>query len=79
MNLEALEHLFFDVLDVSELAPPSHITVFRRALNFYDKLFHQPQLVRVFFPEMLFANVSILFLPVLGPRPIKAIQAGGGK
>jgi hypothetical protein len=66
-NFEALEHFFFDVFDVNELAPPSHITVFRRALNLFDKLFHQPQLVRVFFPEMLFANVSSLFLPVLGP------------
>src|ERR1700739_4156799 len=45
-----------------------HVTVFRRALNFYDKLFHQPQLVRVFFPETLFANVSSLFLPVLSPQ-----------
>ena len=45
-----------------------HVTVFRRALNFYDKLFHQPKLVRVFFPEMLFANVSSLFLPVLSPK-----------
>jgi hypothetical protein len=27
-NLEALEHLFFDAFDVSELAPPSHITAF---------------------------------------------------
>jgi hypothetical protein len=67
-SFEALEHLFFDAFDVSELAPPSHITVFRRALSLYDKLFHQPQLVRVFFPEMLFANVSSLFLPVLSPR-----------
>ena len=64
-NLEALEHLFFDVFDISELAPPSYITVFRMAINLYDKLFHQPQLVRVFSPEMLFANVSSLFLPVL--------------
>jgi len=63
-----MEHLFFDAFDVSELAPPIHITVFRRALNLYDKLFHRPQLVRVFFPEMLFANVSSLFLPVLGPQ-----------
>jgi hypothetical protein len=68
LSFEALEHLFFDVFDVRELAPPSHITVFRRALNLYDKLFHQPQLVRVFFPEMLFANVSSLFLPVLSPQ-----------
>jgi hypothetical protein len=67
LSFEALKHLFFDVFDVSELAPPSHITV-RWALNLYDKLFHQPQLVRVFFPEMLFANVSSLFLPVLSPK-----------
>ena len=67
-SFEPLEHLFFDVFDVSELAPPSHITVFSRALNLYDKFFHQPQLIRVFFPEMLFANVSSLFLPVLSPQ-----------
>jgi hypothetical protein len=67
-SFEALEHLFFDAFDVSELAPPSNITVFRRALNLYDKLFHQPQLGRVFFPETLFANVSSLFLPVLSPQ-----------
>jgi hypothetical protein len=52
LNLEALEHLFFDV---SELAPTSHITVFRRALNLYDKLFHQPQRLREKYPD-LFAN-----------------------
>ena len=67
-SFEPLEHLFFDVFDVSELAPPSHITVFSRALNLYNKLFHQPQLIREIFPEMLFANVSSLFLPVLSPQ-----------
>src|SRR6516225_9023389 len=67
-NFEALEHLFFYAFDVSKLTPPSHITAFRRALNLYDKLFHQSQLVRVFFPEMLFANVSSLFLAVLCPQ-----------
>jgi hypothetical protein len=39
-----------------ELPPTSHITVVRRAVNLYDKLFHQPQLLGVFFSEMLFAN-----------------------
>jgi|SRR6516162_1430326 len=73
-NLEALEHLFFDVFDVSELAPPSHITLFRRALNLYDKLFHQSQLVRVFFPEMLFASVRSLFLPVLSPQTHRRLK-----
>jgi hypothetical protein len=28
LNLEALERLFFDVLDISELAPTSHIAVY---------------------------------------------------
>jgi hypothetical protein len=65
-NLEALKHLSFDAFDVSELAPTSHITVFERALNLYDKLFHQPQLIRIFFSQMLFAKVRSLFLPVLG-------------
>jgi hypothetical protein len=67
LNLEALEHLFFDCFDVSELAPTSHITVLGRSLNFYDELFHQSQLARVFFPQMLFAKISSLFLPVFGP------------
>jgi hypothetical protein len=40
LNLEALEHLFFDVSDDGELPPTSHIAVVRRALNLYDKLFH---------------------------------------
>ena len=66
-NFEALEHLFFYAFDVSKLAPPSHITAFRRALNLYDKLFHQLKLVRVFLPQMLFAKLRGLFLPVLGP------------
>ena len=45
LSFEALEHLFFDVFDVSELAPPSHITVVRRALNLYDKLFQLALLI----------------------------------
>src|SRR5215475_13414816 len=56
LKLEALEHLFCDAFDVSELAPTSHITVFRRALNLYDKPFNQPKLVRVFFPENAFCK-----------------------
>jgi hypothetical protein len=67
LNLEALENLFFDVFDIRELAPMTHVRVFRRALNLCDKLFHQPQLVRVSLPQMLFAKVRSLFLPVFGP------------
>ena len=66
-DLEPLEHLLFDVFDVSELGPTSKITAFRRTLDLYDKLFHQLQLVRVFFPQMLFANVRSLSLSMLGP------------
>jgi hypothetical protein len=69
LNLEALEHLFFDVFDVSELAPTTHVRVFGRALNLYDKLFHQLQLVRIFFPQMLFAKLGGLFLPVFALNP----------
>jgi hypothetical protein len=47
------------------------------ALNLYDKLFHQPQLVRVFFPEMLFANVGSLFLPVLSSQPHRRFKRIG--
>jgi hypothetical protein len=67
LSLEALEHPFFDAFNVSELAPTSRIAVFGRALNLYDKLFHQAELVRVFLPQMLFAELRSLFLPVLGP------------
>ena len=66
-DLEPLEHLLFDVFDVSELGPTSKITAFRRTLDLYDKLFHQLQLVRVFFPQMLFANVRSLSLSMLRP------------
>ena len=47
MRLEALEHLFFDVFDVSKLAAMSHV----RALNLYDKLLNQPSL-------FIFSNVG---------------------
>jgi hypothetical protein len=67
LSVEALEHLFFDVFDVSEPASAGHIRALGRPLNFYDKLLHQPQLVRVFLPQMLFAKFGSLFLPVLGP------------
>src|SRR5271166_6593947 len=66
VNLESLKHLFFDVFNVGELAPTSHIAVLRCTLNFNDEFFHQPQLVPIFFPKMLFTNVSSLFLAVLG-------------
>jgi hypothetical protein len=74
LNLEALEHLFFDVFDIRELAPTTHVGVFRRALNLCDKLFHQPQLVRVSLPQMLFAKVRSLFLPVLVPKLISVYR-----
>jgi hypothetical protein len=52
LNLEAPEHLFFDALNVRELAPTSQGTVLGRSLNLYDELFHQSQLVGVFFPQI---------------------------
>jgi hypothetical protein len=66
LRLEALEHLFFDISDVSELAPTSRVTVFGKVLDLHEKLFDQRQPVPVFFPQMLFAKLSSLFLPVLG-------------
>ena len=65
-DLESPEHLFFDVFDVSKLGPTSNIAAFGRTLDLYDKLFHQPQLVRVLFTQ-LFANVCSLSLSMLGP------------
>jgi hypothetical protein len=49
-----------------ELAPTSDIAVFRCALNLHNEFFDQRELIPVFFPEVLFANVRRLFLPVLG-------------
>jgi hypothetical protein len=66
MRLEALEHLFFDVFDVSELAPTTQIGVFRCSFDLHNKFFDQLQLVPVLFPEMLLANVRRLSVPVLG-------------
>jgi hypothetical protein len=75
MRLEALEHLFFYVFDVGELAPTRDIAVFRRALNFHDKFFHEPPLVPVFFPKMLackcppFVSAGSCFLiPYVAPN-----------
>jgi hypothetical protein len=65
-SLETLEHLFFDVSDVSELTPTSQVAAFGWALDLYNKLFDQRQLIRVFFPQMLFTKLSSLFLPILG-------------
>ena len=66
VKVEALEHLFFDVFDVGELALTSHIAVFRGALNLDDEFLHQPEPVPVFFAEMLFAKIRGLFLSILG-------------
>jgi hypothetical protein len=66
-NSFAAEELRLTALMSVNFPPTSQITIVRRALNLYDKLFHQPQLIRVFFSEMLFANFCSLFLPVLGP------------
>ena len=66
VHLEARKHLFFNIFDVGELAPTNDIAVFAGALNLHNEFLHQPQLVPVFFPEMLFANVRRLFLPVFG-------------
>ena len=41
VHLEALEHLFFDVFDVGELAPTSDIAVFTGALNLHNEFLHK--------------------------------------
>ena len=65
MRLEAFKHLFFNVFDVSKLAPTSHIAVFSCSFNLHDKFFYQLQPVPALFPEILLANVRRLFLSVL--------------
>jgi hypothetical protein len=66
VRLETRKHLLFNVFYIGELAPTSDIAVFAGALKLHNEFLHQPQLVPVFFPEMLFANVRRLFLPVFG-------------
>jgi hypothetical protein len=69
-SFEPLEHLFFDVFDVSELAPPSHITVFSRALNLYDKLSTNPSLSGYFSRRCCLQMSAVCFCRFLVPRPI---------
>ena len=42
----------------------SNIAVFAGALKLHNEFLYQPQLVPIFFPEMLFADVRRLFLSV---------------
>jgi hypothetical protein len=66
VHLEARKHLSFNVFDVGEQAATSDIAAFAGALNLHNEFLHQLQRGTVFFPEMMFANVRRLFLPVLG-------------
>jgi hypothetical protein len=66
-TLQKPEHFFFDALNVREAAPASQVTVLGRTFNLYNELFHQSQLVRVFFPQVLLAKICNLRLPVFGP------------
>ena len=56
VHFQARKHFFFNVFDVGELAPTSDIAVFAIALKLHNEFLHQPQLVPVFFPEMLFCK-----------------------
>jgi hypothetical protein len=75
VHVEALEHLSFDFFDVGELAPTSDIAVCAGTLKLHNEFLHQPELVPVFLPEMLFANVRRLFLPVFGIRVKNIVRA----
>ena len=66
VRLETRKRLLFNVFYICELAPTSDIAVFAGTLKLHNEFLHQPQLVTVCFPEMLFANVRRLFLPVFG-------------
>jgi hypothetical protein len=63
MRLEARQHLLFNVFYIGELAPMNDVAVFAGTLKLHNEFLHQPQLVPVFFPEMLFADFRRLFLP----------------
>lgn len=64
MLIHPLQHLLFNVLDVGELGPASDVHTFAGALDLQDEVVHQGQFVHMLFPEMLFARVSGLLLPM---------------
>jgi hypothetical protein len=57
VHVEALEHLFFDVFDVGELAPTSDIAVFTGALNLHNE--SPTPACPVFFPFPGFPSVFL--------------------
>jgi hypothetical protein len=70
VRLEARKHLLFNTFYICEMVPTSDIAVFAGALKLHNEFLHQPQLVPVFFPEMLFADSAVCFCRFLVPNPI---------
>jgi hypothetical protein len=74
-RLKPLEHLFFDVFNVSELTPTRHVTVLPRTLDLDDELFHQSQLVGVFCRRCCLQRSAVCFCRFLVPRLIALPKA----
>jgi len=66
MLIQPFQRLRLDVLDVSELRPASNVLRFACAFKLHDEFIHQSQFVLVLFPEMPFAHVRCLLLPMFG-------------
>jgi hypothetical protein len=70
MRLEAFKHLFFNVFDVSELAPTSHIRVFRYSFNLHDKFFSNSSRSRYFSRRYCLEMSAVCFCRFFVPNPI---------
>jgi len=70
LSLETPEHLFFDAIDISKLASTSHVNVFGKPLNLYDKLFHQPSLSGYFSRKCCLQNPAVCFCRFLVLKPL---------
>jgi len=67
LNLEAVEHFFFDAFDVSEPAPASQVTVLGRTFNLCNKPLPPNLACLGIFAADAVCKVRQFVLPVLGP------------
>ena len=68
MLIQPGQHFLLDALYVGELAPPHDVVVFPSSFNLLNEFLHERQAIRGLFPEVLFAHLRRLLLPVLGSQ-----------
>ena len=67
MLIKPLEHFDINAFDVGKLAPPGIVVVFSGSFKLVNKFLHQTEIALVIVPEVLFANLRCLILPILCP------------